>query len=216
MSPMVVVDQELIASVANALKRQYREVDLADIRQELYLYWVEHHRMAEKYLSDEEEGKLTRALQNAGRVYCLREHAYRHRYDASDIYLYSTAVIRETLPFIWDIEDWMYAPETDSEVRSNQDPAFGGNRIASLGDVARAFEVLEVDDRQVIRLAYEDGLSDVELGVELEISTDAAKKRLERAIKRLQKALGGEPVDWSQSRRRAKTNAATRAALEGQ
>ena len=60
------------------------------------------------------------------------------------------------------------------------------------GQLLSALEQLAAPDRQIILMKYYIGLTHKQIGRELHIGAKAAQKRVERAVERLKKIMGGE------------------------
>lgn len=73
----------------------------------------------------------------------------------------------------------------DSPVRSVTEPPQRAERSEQIAWMRLALELLEPDDREVIRMREWEGLSFPQLGEQLGISEEAARKRHARALPRL-------------------------------
>jgi DNA-directed RNA polymerase sigma subunit (sigma70/sigma32) len=95
-------------------------------------------------------------------------------------------------------------------------PSEGGNRVALLSDVAAGLERLNENDRNLLRMRYADG--GMEFGALAEsygATEEAMRKRVKRALTKLQDRLGGEAPQW-RGRRRVRSNAEARAEIRNQ
>lgn len=194
-------DATLIA-IARATARRFPMVDWQDVAQELRLWWLRTDRVS-GYLttireSEDEEavktatGKLMRALKLEAGAYCQVEKAAALGYKVEDLHFYSVSELRELLPLVWDEQAWLpFWQRPDQEMRSRGNPAEGNGLIASLVDVSRGVLLLREVDRVLIQQLYRSGWTEDQLAEEYGISTEALRKRHERALVRLRDLLGG-------------------------
>jgi DNA-directed RNA polymerase specialized sigma24 family protein len=95
-------------------------------------------------------------------------------------------------------------------------PSEGGNRLALLSDVAAGLGRLNKADRDLLRLRYADGGMEFGALAETYGSTEEAmRKRVKRALTKLQDRLGGEAPVW-RGRRRIMSSAKARAEIRNQ
>jgi DNA-directed RNA polymerase specialized sigma24 family protein len=79
--------------------------------------------------------------------------------------------------------------------------------------LAQAVNSLNSADKELLRQRYADGGIEFDALAEMyQVSEDALRKRVKRALVKLQDKLGGEAPVWS-GRRKAKSNAQSRAEL---
>lgn len=226
----------IAASVAVGLKRQFPMVDREDIEQEAWLWALQRPRKVTEYLSPEateedpepepELGKVARAMKNQARKFCLKEKAQHEGYSVDDLSWYTTKELGTLVSVVLDDKDaWATPPQQDGEKMRGGDPAIGGNWLAMLADVSRAYDSLPGEDREVLALRYGAGEEDKkvlrELAEEYEVTVSTVHKRITKALERLQDLLGGrrperdEPeVQYIGSRPRM-TNAQAMAIIEG-
>jgi DNA-directed RNA polymerase specialized sigma24 family protein len=193
-------DHAAVASATKILKSRYREyVDYEDIQQELYVWLLGHYDRAEawreKYETRHAERTLCKALRNAGERYCRAEKAEKEGYSTDDEFFYSIPMVADLLQLYFD-PDWSQPNGIELTTTSSGKPASeGGNLMAMVSDVGRAFQGLPEPDRTLLGGVYGYGNRPNDeiagLSCEWDISYSAAASRVRRVVGRLRAALGG-------------------------
>jgi DNA-directed RNA polymerase specialized sigma24 family protein len=129
----------------------------------------------------------------------------------SDTFYYSHEVLHELLRDVWTHEGWSDTPDLSNEfISKSSKPAEGGNRMALLSDVMAGLEKLSEADRDLLKMRYhEGGMELAAMAESYSITEEAMRKRVKRALTKLQDRLGGEQPTWYE-RRRNRTNAQAR------
>ena len=94
----------LVASIAYEFSRKFRMVDVGDIRQELWVWFLEHPNKVNTWeaLDNKQSVKLiARSLRNAAKDFCQKEKAKAGGYHVSDNYYYNRVTVEEMLPAIF-------------------------------------------------------------------------------------------------------------------
>lgn len=134
---------------------------------------------------------------------------------AQDLQKYSVNEIRALLPDVFDYEDWQsFASVSDGQPKSKGMANATGDRLVSLVDVKKQVLKLNNDQYNVIVWHYKYGLPFETIAEEYDCSLDAARKRVERAVKAVQRGLGTVPQKEYTGRRTVRSNAAWRAASD--
>jgi DNA-directed RNA polymerase specialized sigma24 family protein len=199
---------------SNRMHRNLVSVD--DIYQHLSLWALEHwHKIEEWNTDDSMPYKLRKTFNNEAQKLVAKERAIKSRSPMSDSFYYTPEVLHELLRDVWTHEGWDSASDMSSEfVSKSSKPAEGNNRLALLSDVKQGLSALSDADQELLRNRYHDGGMEFEdLSVLYEASEEAMRKRVKRAIIKLQDRLGGEPPVWRAGRRR-KSNAQAQAELK--
>lgn len=94
-------------------------------------------------------------------------------------------------------ERWPEGPVGDEQPRrgkvKHSPLAEGANRLAMLADVSRALGKLNAEDQILLRGRFGTVLAEHGLAEAYDISISNLRTRVRRAVRRLQKVLGGEP-----------------------
>lgn len=223
----------LAASIAFEYARKFRRygVDTQDVLQELRIWTFRHPNKISEWAESEggAEKPLARTLRHEALAYCQQQKAEVLGYRVSDLHYYSRKELQKVLlPSMFDRESWVEPPVSDDNGRRAGDPATGGNWVAILADVARAFIQLSESDQSLLKMFHLDGMTNVLVADMLSVTPQAASKAHHKALGRLLDVLGGERPqsthddvdgceceDWVGTRR-VVSNAAARAMTEGQ
>jgi DNA-directed RNA polymerase specialized sigma24 family protein len=80
----------------------------------------------------------------------------------------------------------------DGQPRKQSAPAEGGNLLATLIDIKKAYLKLEKEDQVILRMRYHEAATLHQLAQYLECAVSSADRRATSSMRRLQQALGGE------------------------
>ena len=193
----MVIEQydNLVANIAYEFGRKFQMVEANDIRQELWVWFLEHPNKVKTWetLEGKQATKLiARSLRNAAKDYCQKEKAARVGYRVEDNYYYDKELVEMLLPAV--LRGDMVAPAlTEMGYQSTKKVASeGGNWFAMVGDINRALYKLASEQYYVLCLRFQEGNDNATMAKELEISEDAARMRVNRALNNLINYLGGE------------------------
>ena len=185
----------VVVAVAAEYHKKYNMIDLEDIKQSLYEWFLTHPRkLSEWGEAGERDTKnlLYRSLRNQALDYCQLWRAKSIGYEVSDLFYYDPDVIEALLPAVirGDLND---APKLNLGMPGRPPaPAEGGNMMAMMVDIKSAFDSLTTEDKSILYLKYVDSMSFSAIAEELKIpSDDASRMRHNRAIKKLITRLGG-------------------------
>jgi len=202
----------MIAQIATETKRRFPMLEREDIAQELWLWALEHDEKVQEWLGEGKrgEGRLAKSLRRRARAYAIREKAAVVGYEPEDNYFYSTGLLRELIPQALDRESWAEsgtASETGKLSRTTP-PSEGGNRIAMLADVRSALEAGTETDKELLWTHFGLQMDEEEHALVLGVTVDTFRKRVNRAVQRVQRRLGGaKPDGLYVGSRRAMSNA---------
>lgn len=186
---------DMVAKIASEYARKFKMTEAEDIRQELWVWFLEHPNKTLSWSKmDVKEGTklFARSLRNAALDYCQKQKAKTAGYDPSDNYYYQAELVESLLPAVlsgaWQQEGFM---DIASDVKAPRTPAEGGNWMAFLADVSFGYETLPEHHQNVLRLRFQDGLIGSDLGDKLDTTNDAARMRVNRAVRALINKIGG-------------------------
>ena len=150
--------------------------------------------------------KLKRTFNNESQKYAAKERAHRSKSTPSDAFYYTHEILQELLKDVWSYGQWVKSASRDGEFITNTSkPNEGMNREAMLSDVSAGLSRLNEQDRLLLQRRYEGSGNDVDvLAIEYGISEEALRKRVSRALTKLQERLGGEQPQWNNRRYRKK------------
>jgi RNA polymerase sigma factor (sigma-70 family) len=205
-----------VASRANRIHRGLVSTD--DLYQHLSLWALEHWHKIEQWQAEESlKFKLRKTFYNEAQKYVAKERTRYSRSPMSDSFYYTHQVLHELLPDVWEHVGWTDTPDMTSEfIAHSSKPSEGGNRLALLSDVAAGLARLNKNDKDLLRFRYAQGGMDfAALAESYGASDEAMRKRVKRALDKLQDRLGGEPPVW-RGRRRVRSNAEAQAEIRNQ
>ena len=186
-----------VNQAAGATSRAYRTwVSFPDVAAHLWLFAVNSEDRLAEYMSRKEGPRIVaKILNQEARTYAIKERAAVSGYSPEDLTWYSLAQIRRILPDVFDYQDWQ-SFQTGSARGSKPVANATGDRLATILDVSVALTKLQEDQVNILSWYYREANSLEWIADQLDISEEAARKRLERALKALQNELGGpRPVD---------------------
>ena len=186
-----------IQSTAKYVRRQfYGYVDLEDLIQVAHLDMLEHPKKYKRYIDGGSGLFLSKEISRTITAFAQKEKAAKIGYRPEDLFFYSKKALRDLVPTV--LETWS----------SGEMHEFEYSDRTSMVDVARALNALSASDYQMICWAFlgdpqeEAGYDTV--GRHLSIDRDAARRRVDRVLEKMQETLGGgSPFH----RRRVRTNA---------
>ena len=184
----------MVGSIAYEFSRKFHMCDADDIRQELWVWFLEHPNKVKTW--EELDGKqsvklIARSLRNAAKDYCQREKARAVGYKVEDNYYYDREVVELLLPAV--LRKDLVAPAMTELgfTKAKKVASEGGNWFAMMADIDRSLSRLTQEQLSIIYLRFGDGCDNASLATELAISEDAARMRVNRAVNNLLNFLGG-------------------------
>ena len=185
----------VVAAIAYEYSRKYHMCDADDIRQELWIWFLEHPNKVKTW--EQLEGKqsiklIARSLRNAAKDYCQKEKARAVGYKVEDNYYYDREVVEALLPAVLRGDRVAPAMNDLGFTNSKKVASEGGNWFAMMADIERGLARLTHEQLTIIYLRFGDGCDNATLAKELDISEDASRMRVNRAVNNLLNYLGGQ------------------------
>jgi hypothetical protein len=187
----------LVESLAYEYHRKYPMVEIDDVQQVLWLWFVTHpNKMSEWEALDikDREKLIAKSLRNAAIKYCEREKAKTVGYELLDLYYYDNSVIEAFLPSIISESYEMPAKIKDLnfKVAKSEGSNDGNNWLVLRSDIAAAFYKLTEAKQNVLRVRFSTDNSEWSLvAKDLKTTPDGARMKVQRAINSLIRNLGG-------------------------
>ena len=184
----------MVSAIAYEFSRKFHMCDTDDIRQELWVWFLEHPNKVKLWeeLDIKQSTKLVaRSLRNAAKDYCQREKARSAGYKVDDNYYYDREVVELLLPAVLRRDLNAPAMTELGFTKAKKVASEGGNWFAMVADIDRALSRLTQEQLTIIYLRFGDGCDNASLSTELAISEDAARMRVNRAVNNLLNFLGG-------------------------
>lgn len=197
---------DIAPSVAHAITRRFRGyVDKQDVIQECYSWYLQRASHYDTLLNEENlmqrvinEKRIAWQMKRSAERYARKEKAVRTGYKPGDEAFYDTVVIAQLLPHvIASVVDNTVLEQAqnlinDGQPKKQSAPAEGGNLLATLIDIKKAYLKLDIVDKDILIKRYKDNLTLQEMASYLECATSTADRRCQNALRKLQNNLGGE------------------------
>jgi len=193
------------ASATRCTRIHRNLVTADDVFQHLNLWALEHwHKIEEWEGQDSLIFKLKRTFNNEAQKFAAKERAHRAKSMPSDAFYYTHEILQELLKDVWAYESWSASSTPRDEfISTSSKPSEGMNREAMLSDVAFGLKKLNEQDNLLLNRRFADGGMDIDaLALEYSVSDEAIRKRVSRALTKLQERLGGEQPQWNNRRYR--------------
>ena len=187
----------LVASLAVEYQRRYPMLEVLDIRQVLWLWFLTHSRKYAEWSALDRKDKdklIAKSLRNAALKFCEKEKANTVGYELIDVYYYDATVIEAFLPSIISETYEMPSKIKDLNFKFNKsEPSNDGNNWLVLrSDIAAAYYRLSEAKQNILRIKFSTENSDwAEIGKDLDTTADGARMKVQRAVNSLVRTLGG-------------------------
>jgi RNA polymerase sigma factor (sigma-70 family) len=186
----------LVSSLASEYYRRYPMLDVEDIKQTLWMWFVTHPVKYKEWskLPDKDKEKLiAKSLRNAALKYCEKEKSAKSGYELADLYYYDASVVEAFLPSI--IAGSYELPNKIKDLNfkfGKGEVTDGNNWLVLRSDIEKAFNQLAEAKQNILRLRFTmENCEWTELGKELNTSADGARMRVTRAVNSIVRNLGG-------------------------
>jgi DNA-directed RNA polymerase specialized sigma24 family protein len=188
--------KEMMQKIASDYQRRYPMVEVDDLHQEMYLWFVSHPRKFKEWMGMEQKDSdklIAKSLRNQCLKYCEREKARVSGYDVHDLYYYDISVVEAFLPSIISESYEMPTKIKDlgNQVKSGE-ISDGMNWLALRADIAKAYYSLPEGKQHILSVRFEDEGSEWnKVAEELGTTADGARMKVQRALGSLVQHLGG-------------------------
>lgn len=187
----------LVASLAVEYHRRYPMLDVLDIQQTLWLWFLTHPRKYAEWSALEQKDKdklIAKSLRNAAITYCEKEKAKSIGYEIGDLYYYDATVIEAFLPSIVAESYEIPSKIKDLNYKFNKSEANndGKNWLVLRSDIATAFYRLTEAKQNVLRVKFSTNENEWSLiAGDLNTTPNGARMKVQRAVNSLIRNLGG-------------------------
>ena len=197
---------DIAPSVAYTVYRRYKKyIDKDDIKQECLMWAMTRIEYINFQLSEPDiekrrhnEQKVAWQMLRVAERYARKEKAAKSGYQTGDEAYYERATLGQLLPFvIASVIDGTVLEQAqemvkDGQPRGSSSPAEGGNLLAILIDIKKAYVKLEPQSQQLLAWRHHENLTLAQIAGLLEVAVSTADRRCIGALRALQKELGGE------------------------
>ena len=185
----------IVISVAAEYHKKYSMVELDDIKQSLYKWFVEHpNKLTEWEAIGHKDAKnlLYRSLRNEALDYCQKWKARVGGYEVSDLFYYEADIVEAMLPAVLRDEMTVMPVLNLGKTGKPPAPSEGGNLMAMMVEINSAYSKLSIEDRSILFYKYAESMDFGSIAAEMKLpSEDAARMRHNRAIRKLITRMGG-------------------------
>lgn len=206
MSEIHPIIYETASSVSYAVHRRYRNfIERDDLKQVCYEWAISRESYIAEQLNDPDpeqrkhnERKLAWQMKRHAERFARKEKAAKSGYHISDEVYYESFTLGQLLPFvIASVIDGTVLEQAqemimDGQPKGSSSPSEGGNILAALLDIKKAYLALEADDKDILRFRYHENYTLAQVAQVLECATSTADRKCSAALRRLQQILGGE------------------------
>jgi DNA-directed RNA polymerase specialized sigma24 family protein len=184
----------IIDAVASEYHSKFK-IDVKDIRQSLYQWFVEHPNKLNTWEAiGEKDAKnlIYRSLRNQALDYCQAWKAKSGGYETSDLFFYQADMIEALLPSVLRGEINLAHKLNLGGTARPSAPSEGGNLMAMMIEIDAGFWKLGKEDRKLLFLRYSESMDFQAIADEMKLpSEDTARMRNKRAVKKLINRIGG-------------------------
>jgi hypothetical protein len=188
--------KDMMVQIASEYKKKYPMVDVDDLQQEMYLWFVTHpnkFKEWDEYAEKDKNKLIAKSLRNQCLKYCDKEKARTQGYDLSDLYYYDVSVVEAFLPSIIVESYEMPTKIKDLNLKFNNGQINDGmNWLALRSDIAKGYYKLSEAKQNILRLRYMNEQAEwSDMAEQMGTSTDGARMKVQRALASIVQNLGG-------------------------
>lgn len=197
---------DIAPSVAYTVYRRYKKfVDKDDVKQECLMWAMTRIDYINQQLSEpnseqrrHNEQKIAWQMLRVAERYARKEKAAKSGYQTGDEAYYEQATLGQLLPFvIASVIDGTVLEQAQEMVKDGQprgasSPAEGGNLLAILIDIKKAYVRLDQQFQQLLVWRHHENLTLAQIAAILECAVSTADRRCIGALRALQRELGGD------------------------
>lgn len=189
----------VITSCAHQLAREYYNfVTADDLRQEMWVWVLKHQEKVTDWMTREDKVEkaqgskaLAKSLLRMGQIYCRKEKAASSGYLPQDEYFYTRSLVTALVDALVN-DGKMQVNMVDDSPRKTKLDSEGNDILALLSDVDRALASLEEGQRTLVVRLCGHGETSAQVAEQEGVTRQAVDNRLNRALDRMIKELGGE------------------------
>ena len=197
---------DLVPSVAGTIYRRYKNyVERDDIKQECMAWAMTRNGYITEQLNEpneerrkHNEQRIAYQMRRVAERYARKEKASKSGYQTTDEAYYESAGIGQLLPFViasvidGTVLEQVQQMVQDGQPKGKSSPAEGGNLLATLIDIKRAYLRLDVDEQKLLRLRHHESFTLHQIAQVMECAVSTADRRCNNAMRKLIEQLGGQ------------------------
>ena len=196
---------DIVPTVAQTIHNRYKNfVERDDVKQECLKWALTRIEYINEQLSEPEvkkrqhnEHRIAWQMLRVAERYARKEKAVKSGYHISDEAYYEGATLTQLLPYvIASVLDGTVLEQAQEMIRDGQpkgssSPAEGGNLLAVLIDIKKAYLKTDASTQQLLTLRYHESFTLAQIAGVLSCATSTAERRCLNAVRKLQDELGG-------------------------
>ena len=196
---------DIVYTVAQTIHRRYNTfIERDDVKQECVKWALTRADYINEQLSEPDnkkrqhnEHRIAWQMLRVAERYARKEKAVKSGYHITDEAYYEGATLTQLLPFvIASVLDGSVLEQAQEMIRDGQpkgssSPAEGGNLLAVLIDIKKAYLELDAKSQQVLTLRHHENFTLAQIANVLDCATSTAERRCLNAVRKLQDELGG-------------------------
>jgi RNA polymerase sigma factor (sigma-70 family) len=197
---------DLVPSVAGTIYRRYKNyVERDDIKQECMAWAMTRAGYITEQLNEpneerrkHNEQRIAYQMRRVAERYARKEKASKSGYQTTDEAYYESVSIGRLLPFViasvidGTVLEQVQQMVQDGQPKGKSSPAEGGNLLATLIDIKRAYLRLDVDEQKLLRLRHHENFTLQQIAQVMECAISTADRRCDNAMRKLIEQLGGQ------------------------
>lgn len=186
-------EMKLAEQIGRKAAASWSAVEADDVIGNLYLWLVENAQIVQKWRDEPAgEGKLFVSLRREASKFAAKEQAAATSNPLYTDSFYTVERIQAALPFVF--QDWPQHQVSVNPTTGEPLSDIGhvhSEALAIMSDISGAFYGLNKEMQEVLYWRFRDDLTLEEIGELSGMSKVGAKKRVDRALKRLAQVLSG-------------------------
>ena len=197
---------DICDSVSSIITKRYRSwVEPKDVSQECYAWALGRNEQFTEWLNEPDaesrvinEKRIAWQMRRAAERYARKEKAAKSGYQTGDETFYETTTVAQLLPYVitavvtGTVLEQAQEMVNDGQPKKKSVPSEGGNLLAILIDIKKAYLKLEVEEAKVLELRYYENFTLQQIASYLECAVSSADRRCTSALRKLVNILGGE------------------------
>lgn len=185
----------VVTAVSADYHKKFPMVEMEDIRQSLYEWFVEHPNKLDEWESiGEKDAKnlIYRSLRNQALDYCQYWKAKSVGYEKGDLFYYEPDIVEALLPSVIRGEMTVLQKLNLGRPGKPSAPSEGGNLMVMLIEVETAYHALEKEEKLLLFYRHGESMDFDEIAKAMKSgSQDAVRMKHGRIIKKMIKKIGG-------------------------
>lgn len=197
---------DLAPSVAGTIYRRYKNyVERDDIKQECMAWAITRTAYITEQMNEpneerrrHNEQRIAYQMRRVAERYARKEKASKSGYQTTDEAYYDSIDAGRLLPYViasvidGTVLEQVQQMVQDGQPKGKSSPAEGGNLLATLIDIKRAYLKLDQEEQKLLRLRHHENFTLQQIAGLLECAVSTADRRCNNAMRKLIDQLGGQ------------------------